>query len=102
MRASSGSVPSRTSTPPRARRRRPRCNSTSANLRRTNREFVRRALIILALLVGFRLCAAEVIPPAPAKYFNDYAQVVSSDTAAQLNQTLESFEKESSDQIVVV
>lgn len=62
---------------------------------------MRRALIILALFIGFRLCAAEVIPPAPAKYFSDYAQVVSSGTAAQLNQTLETFERESSSQILV-
>ncbi len=62
---------------------------------------MRRTLAILALVLGFRLFAAEVIPPAPAKYFNDYAQVVSAGTAAQLNQTLENFEKESSDQIIV-
>jgi uncharacterized protein len=62
---------------------------------------VRRALALSALLLGLRLLAAEVIPPPPAKYFNDYAQVVSADTAAQLNQTLENFERESSDQILV-
>lgn len=62
---------------------------------------MRRTLTILALLLGFRLFAAEVIPPAPAQYFNDYANVVSADTAAKLNQTLEDFEKESSDQVVV-
>ncbi|MEI9864228.1 MAG: TPM domain-containing protein [Limisphaerales bacterium] len=60
-----------------------------------------RLLAIFFLLLGFRLLASEVIPPAPAKYFNDYAQVVSVDTAAQLNQTLENFERESSDQILV-
>jgi uncharacterized protein len=62
---------------------------------------VRRAVAILFLLAGFRLFAAEVIPPAPAAYFNDYANVVSTATAAQLNQTLEDFERQSSDQIVV-
>lgn len=62
---------------------------------------MRRVLTILALFLGFRLLAAEVMPPAPAKYFNDYAQVVSTDTAAQLNQALENFEKESSSQILV-
>jgi uncharacterized protein len=45
--------------------------------------------------------AEEVIPPPPAAYFNDYAHVVSAGTAAQLNQTLEDFERQSSDQIVV-
>jgi uncharacterized protein len=53
------------------------------------------------LLVSFRLLADEVIPPAPTAYFNDYANVVSPGTAAQLNQTLENFERQSSDQIVV-
>jgi uncharacterized protein len=62
---------------------------------------MRRACAILVLLCGFSLFAAEVIPPAPAAYFNDYAKVVSPATAAQLNQTLENFERESSDQIVV-
>lgn len=62
---------------------------------------MRRPLAILVLLLGFRLIAAEVIPPAPARYFNDYAQVISADTAARLNQTLENFEKESSSQVVV-
>ena len=55
---------------------------------------MRRALALSALLLGLRLLAAEVIPPPPAKYFNDYAQVVSAETAAQLNQTLENFERE--------
>ena len=62
---------------------------------------MRRFCIILGLLFGFRLFAAEVIPPAPAAYFNDYAHVVSTGTAAQLNQTLENFERQSSDQILV-
>jgi uncharacterized protein len=53
------------------------------------------------LVFGFRLFADEVIPPAPAAYFNDYAHVVSAGTAAQLNQTLENFERQSSEQIVV-
>lgn len=62
---------------------------------------MRRTLTIFALLLGVRLFAAEVIPPAPAKYFNDYAGVTAANTAAQLNQTLENFEKETSSQLVV-
>lgn len=62
---------------------------------------MRRFCVILVWLVGFRLLANEVIPPAPAAYFNDYANVVSPGTVAQLNQTLENFERQSSDQIVV-
>ena len=62
---------------------------------------MRHCCAILVLLFGFRLFAEEVIPPAPAAYFNDYAHVVSAATAAQLNQTLENFERQSSEQIVV-
>jgi len=62
---------------------------------------VRRFGGILILLGSLRLLAAEVIPPPPATYFNDYARVVSTGTAAQLNQTLENFERQSSDQILV-
>lgn len=64
------------------------------------RHAARLALLVCAF--GLRTLAVEVIPPAPAKYFNDYAKVVRTDVASQLNQTLESFEKESSSQIVVV
>jgi len=45
--------------------------------------------------------AAEIIPPAPARYFNDYANVVSSSTANQLDKVLEDFERSTSSQIVV-
>lgn len=45
--------------------------------------------------------AADVIPPSPAKYFNDYANATSAATTARLNQTLEDFEKQTSSQIVV-
>jgi uncharacterized protein len=62
---------------------------------------VRRFFCILVLLAGCRLFAQEVIPPAPAAYFNDYANVVSSGTASQLNQILENFERQTSEQILV-
>jgi uncharacterized protein len=62
---------------------------------------VRRFFCILVLLAGSRLFAQEVIPPAPAAYFNDYANVVSSGTASQLNQTLQNFERQTSEQILV-
>jgi uncharacterized protein len=62
---------------------------------------VKRFRAILLLAFCFRAFADEVIPPAPAQYFNDYAQVVSPATASQLNQTLEDFERQSSEQILV-
>ena len=60
--------------------------------------FLATALGLFWLVSAF---AAEVIPPKPAKYFNDYAGVVSSATAARLNSQLEQFERDSYNQIVV-
>ncbi len=57
-------------------------------------------LLLLALACS-SAGAAEVLPPAPARYFNDYAGVVSANTAEHLNKTLEDFERESSNQILV-
>ncbi len=62
---------------------------------------MRRCCAILILLLGFRLGAEEVIPPAPTAYFNDYAHVVAAGTATKLNETLATFERQTSDQIVV-
>jgi uncharacterized protein len=62
---------------------------------------VKRVCVILLLFFCIRVFADEVIPPAPQQYFNDYANVVSSATASQLNSTLENFERQSSDQILV-
>ncbi|MFH1067650.1 MAG: TPM domain-containing protein [bacterium] len=57
----------------------------------------------LALLVFFpSFVSAETIPPSPPKYFNDFASVVSSTTAGKLNQELEQFERETSNQLIVV
>ncbi len=46
--------------------------------------------------------AAEVMPAKPAHYFNDYANVVSAQTSSALNSQLENFEKQSSNQVLVV
>ncbi len=45
--------------------------------------------------------AAEVIPPKPPGYFNDYANVVSRDAALRFNEQLAQFERETSNQVVV-
>ena len=47
------------------------------------------------------LHAAEVIPPKPAAYFNDYASVVSKEQALRFNEQLAQFERETSNQVVV-
>ena len=71
----------------------------SAN--RTN--LVRFCVSWLMLLVIWAASAraAEVMPPKPARYFNDYAGVVSAGTAQQLNKQLEDFEKATSSQVLV-
>ncbi len=56
--------------------------------------------------LGCWLCAlaalgSEVIPPAPTRYFNDYAHVVPEATVAQLNAKLEDFERATGNQVVV-
>ncbi len=56
-------------------------------------------LLLCAALV--RLDAAEVIPPKPDRYFNDYAGVVSKSAAARFNEQLAQFERDTSNQIVV-
>jgi len=64
-------------------------------------DFVRGLPVIFALIWCLNATADEVIPPAPAHYFNDYANVVTAATAARLNSTLEAHERQTSDQIVV-
>jgi len=55
----------------------------------------------LALVWSAGLRAAEVIPPRPAHYFNDYANVASSQTGRELDLQLAQFERDSSNQILV-
>ncbi len=57
-------------------------------------------LIFSAAFLG-RASAAEVIPPKPPAYFNDYANVVSKEKALALNEKLAQFERETSNQVVV-
>src|SRR5256714_11728398 len=53
------------------------------------------------LLSASSLFAAEKIPPKPAAYFNDYANVVPREKAQALNEKLAQFERETSNQVVV-
>jgi len=60
-------------------------------------------LVLAAVAVVFAINseAAEVIPPKPDRYFNDYAGVVSKEAAQRFNEQLAQFERETSDQVVV-
>ena len=63
--------------------------------------FQRCLVLAILLSAGLSLAAAERIPPAPARYFNDYAGVVSPATVEELNATLDQFERTSSNQLLV-
>lgn len=55
---------------------------------------------VIAAATGLAL-AAGAAPPAPTKYFNDYAALVPPATAERLNLKLAEFDRETSSQIVV-
>jgi uncharacterized protein len=59
--------------------------------------------LFLAALTLFAIGAnaADVIPPTPGAYFNDYAGVVSKEAASRFNEQLAQFERDTSDQVVV-
>jgi uncharacterized protein len=60
--------------------------------------------LFIAVFVGFLTLssqAAEVIPPKPDRYFNDYAGVVSKEAAHRFNERLAQFERDTSNQVVV-
>lgn len=61
-----------------------------------------RLLLALALTFAFALRAAETLPPAPQNHFNDYARLVPTETARQLNAELAQFERDTSTQLLVV
>jgi uncharacterized protein len=58
-------------------------------------------VLAVAILFAITVHAAEVIPPKPAGYFNDYAGVVSKEAASRFNEQLAQFERDTSDQVVV-
>ena len=62
---------------------------------------MKRIALCLAALVALSAHAAEVIPPKPAAYFNDYAGVVSKEAALRFNEQLAQFERDTSNQVVV-
>src|SRR5258705_5348951 len=56
--------------------------------------------VVAWLLLG-RAVNGGPLPAKPAKYFNDYAGMVSPQMAERLNRTLEDFERQTSSQILV-
>src|SRR3984885_15109498 len=62
---------------------------------------IRVGLLTALGLFVLQALAAEV-PPKPTRYFNDYASLIDAGTAQQLNQQLEEFERQTSNQILVV
>jgi uncharacterized protein len=67
--------------------------------RRSGRSTFALAAIIFTAITAH---AAEVIPPKPAAYFNDYAGIISKSAALRFNEQLAQFERETSNQVVVV
>lgn len=55
----------------------------------------------LGALVLNAVHAAEVIPPAPQHYFNDYAGLIPQSAADQFDRQLTQFERDTSNQVVV-
>ncbi|PYJ72738.1 MAG: hypothetical protein DME75_03715 [Verrucomicrobia bacterium] len=64
-------------------------------------ELLRCVVFGFLLLASLQSFAAEIIPPKPDRYFNDYAGVVSKEAAHRFNEQLAQFERETSDQVVV-
>lgn len=63
---------------------------------------MRRWLHVLLVWLGAATAwSAETMPPAPPQYFNDYAGVVAPSVAASLNQQLDQFERQTSNQVLV-
>ncbi len=64
---------------------------------------LRTLFVFLALIAGaIGPLAAETMPSKPDRYFSDYAGVVDQATASELNEELAQFERETSNQILVV
>jgi uncharacterized protein len=63
-----------------------------------------RLLVVLSAMTAACMARAdtEVIPASPAAHFNDYAGIVSGQTVQRLDGALDQFEKETSNQVVVV
>ena len=60
-------------------------------------------ILLLSLFAATGLLrAAEVMPPAPPRFFNDYSLTVSGPVVEELDRALADFERQTSNQIIVV
>lgn len=59
------------------------------------------ALVAAALAAGVAARAEEPLPPAPARWVSDRAEVLSPGAAAKIDQRLEQFEREQGSQVLV-
>ncbi len=70
------------------------------------KRWIAKLVVFFALVAASGLLVtpafASDIPPKPDHYFNDYASLVSPQTAQQLDQELQNLERETSNQILVV
>jgi uncharacterized protein len=100
--AMSGGLPSAAEATCRLRSpRRPTAGQGRASFLGKTQTRLSASLLALASLLAIGSQAAEVIPPKPDRYFNDYAVVVSKEAAQRFNEQLAQFEHETSDQVVV-
>jgi|GEM_PF-424911 uncharacterized protein len=60
------------------------------------------ALVLLPIASALAVTPQELLANPPKRYFNDYAQMVTPATAAYLESELQNFERETSNQILVV
>ena len=60
------------------------------------------AIFLFAGIVGANIFAADPLPAAPQQFVTDEAGVIPSDVLAELNSQLAAFERETSNQVVVV
>jgi uncharacterized protein len=87
------------STSPKAMEKEPRRSRLIAAWR--SKHAMHLVLAAVAVVFAINAQAAEVIPPKPDRYFNDYAGVVSNEVSRRFNEQLAQFERETSDQVVV-
>jgi len=62
---------------------------------------MRKIFLASLLLLSNLIVKAEVLPSVPPRYFNDFAAIVSSRTATQLDQELERLDRKTSTQVIV-